>query len=109
MPPQTRALMTSSSASDRRANDRRVPVRLLTALNEMLSVPKKFCSVCTIALVGQPCAEGWSGNAGVERGGPICCVAGSESDLASGVQRSDLVAHDTTALRACQDPALRPR
>jgi hypothetical protein len=34
--------------------------------------------------VAQLCAEGWSGNAGVESGGPSCCVAGSNSGVQFG-------------------------
>ena len=52
--------MTSFSASDRRSNDRVVRVRGLNALNAILSVPKKACMACTIALLAQLCADGWS-------------------------------------------------
>jgi hypothetical protein len=62
-------LITFFSASDKRANDRVVLVRLLNALNAILSVPKNFCIACTIALLAQLCAEGWSEKGGVNRVG----------------------------------------
>jgi hypothetical protein len=64
------ASMISFSASERRSKLRLVRVRGLYALKLILSVPKTFCSVCTIALLPQLCAEGWSGNGGVGSGGP---------------------------------------
>src|SRR5690348_8342230 len=86
MPPQTRALITSSSASDRRSNERVVPVRGLVALKGSLSVLKKSCTACTVALLEQLCADGWSGNGGVNNGAtPGCCaVAGSKSGVQVG-------------------------
>jgi hypothetical protein len=38
MPPQTHASMTSFGAAKRRSNDRHVRVRMLSALNSILSV-----------------------------------------------------------------------
>jgi hypothetical protein len=48
-----------------------VPDLLLKALKAILSVPKKFCSVCTNALVAQQWPEGWSGKGGVASGDPL--------------------------------------
>src|SRR5262245_18477786 len=68
MPAHTRASMTSLSASENRLKLRVVHDLLLNALNPILSVPKKFWSVCTYALVADACPEGWSGNGGVKSG-----------------------------------------
>ena len=46
-----------------------VPDSLLRALNATRSVPKKCCSVVTIAPVAQRWPDGWSGNGGVTSGG----------------------------------------
>src|SRR6185503_7412346 len=69
MPAQTRASITSLSASENRSKLRVVPDLLLCALKAILSVPKKFWSVCTNALVAQQCPEGWSGKGGVTSSG----------------------------------------
>ena len=71
MPAQTRASMTSLFASENRSKLRVVPDLLLKALKAILSVPKKFCSVCTNALVAQQWPEGWSGKGGVASGDPL--------------------------------------
>src|ERR1700757_2997519 len=72
--------MTSLSASENRSKLRVVQDLLLNALKPILSVPKKFSSVCTNALVAQACPEGWSGKAGVtSSGGWQTDVAGSNS------------------------------
>ena len=71
--------MTSLSASENRSKLRVVPHLLLKALKAILSVPKKFWSVCTIAPVPQACPEGWSGKGGVTSGGNGTGVAGSNS------------------------------
>ena len=53
---------------------------LLCALKAILSVPKKFWSVCTYALVAQACPEGCSGKGGVASVGILQTgVAGSNS------------------------------
>src|SRR5437899_2498556 len=62
MPAHTRASVTSLSASENRSKLRVVQDLLLKALKPILSVPKKFWSVCTNAAVAQACPEGWSGN-----------------------------------------------
>src|SRR5450432_2153088 len=69
MPAHTRALITSFSMSENRSKLRVVHDLLLNALMAILSVPKKFWSVCTNALVPQACPEGWSGKGGVASGG----------------------------------------
>src|SRR5213596_2990989 len=69
MPAHTRASMTSLSASEKRSKVRVVQDLLLKALKPILSVPKKFWSVCVNAAVAEACPEGWSGNGGVTRGG----------------------------------------
>src|SRR4029453_906673 len=62
--PHTRASMISFSASEKRSKLRVVQDLLLKALKAILSVPKKFWSVCTNALVAQVCPDGCSGNGG---------------------------------------------
>src|SRR5216110_1012538 len=80
IPAHTRASMTSSSASENRSKLRVVQDLLLKALKPILSVPKKFLSVCTNAAVAQACPEGCSGNGGVTSdGGLQTGVAGSNS------------------------------
>src|SRR5467141_181822 len=80
MPAHTRASMISLSASENRSKLRVVQDLLLKALKPILSVPKKFCSVFTNALVAQACPEGWSGNGGVKSAGRWQTgVAGSNS------------------------------
>src|SRR6266513_4291585 len=80
MPAHTRASMTSLSASENRSKLRVVQDLLLKALKPILSVRKKFWSVCTNALVAQACPDGWSGNGGVKSaGGWQTGVAGSNS------------------------------
>jgi hypothetical protein len=74
MPPHTRASMTSLSASESRSKLLVVRVRLLKALKPTLSVPKKSCSVRTIAPLMQPCPAGWSGNGGLASGEPNCVL-----------------------------------
>src|SRR5258705_12717588 len=69
MPAHTRASITSLSASENRSKLRVVQDLLLKALKAILSVPKKFWSVCTNALVAQACPEGWSGKGGVTSAG----------------------------------------
>src|SRR5437763_9835307 len=72
--------MTSSSASENRSKLRVVQDLLLKALKPILSVPKKFSSVCTNAAVAQACPEECSGNGGVTSGGGLQIgVAGSNS------------------------------
>src|SRR3954451_7041115 len=83
MPAQTRALTTSSSASDRRAKLRVVALLLLNAVNGTRSVPKNAWSVCTKADVPHVCPEGWSGNGGVPSG--ACPNATGVGELNSGV------------------------
>jgi hypothetical protein len=51
-----------------------VRVRVLKALNVILSVPKKFCSARTIAPLMQPCPAGWSGNGGLASDEPNCVL-----------------------------------
>src|SRR5262245_51584665 len=78
MPPHTRASMISLSASENRSNLRVVQDLLLKALKAILSVPKKVCNVCTIALLVQAWPEGWSGKGGVASAGRMQTgVAGS--------------------------------
>src|SRR5262245_32184118 len=85
MPPQTRASMTSLSASEKRSKVLGVGDLLLGIVNSILSVPKKFCSVWTMALLAQEWAEGWSGNGGVASGGgAMTGVAGSNSGVQLG-------------------------
>jgi hypothetical protein len=72
--------MTSLSASENRSKLRVVQDLLLNALKPILSVPKKFCNACTIALLVQLWPEGWSGWGGVtSAGGLQTGVAGSNS------------------------------
>src|SRR5436189_6170247 len=71
MPAQTRASMTSLSASEKRSKLRVVQDLLLKALKPILSVRKKFWSVCTNALVAQACPEGCSGKGGVTSNGGL--------------------------------------
>src|SRR5205809_2590286 len=81
MPAQTRASVTSLRASEKRSKLRVVPDLLLCAVKPILSVPKKFSSVCTNALVAQAWPDGWSGKGGVKSGnrGLQTGVAGSNS------------------------------
>src|SRR6185312_5724708 len=80
MPAQTRASITSLSASENRSKLRVVQDLLLNALKLISSVPKKFWSVCTNALVAQECPEEWSGKGGVTSDGRLQTgVAGSNS------------------------------
>ena len=58
MPAHTRASMTSSSASENRSKLRVVHDLLLKALKAILSVPKKFFSVCVNAAVAEAWPEG---------------------------------------------------
>src|SRR5262245_49995557 len=77
--------MTSSSASEKRSKLRGVRDLLLGIVNATLSVPKKSWSAWTIALLAHECAEGWSGNGGVESGGGAgTAVAGSKSGVQFG-------------------------
>src|SRR6266487_5684192 len=71
MPAHTRASMTSLVASEKRSKARVVQDLLLNALKAILSVPKKFWSVCTNAAVAEACPEGWSGKGGVNSGGGL--------------------------------------
>ena len=72
--------MTSFSMSENRSNVRVVHDLLLKALMAILSVLKKFCSVCTKAPVLEACPDGWSGKGGVKSGGGLqTCVDGSNS------------------------------
>src|SRR6266536_308815 len=80
MPAHTRASMTSSRMSENRSKLRQVQDLLLNTLTGTRSVPKKFRSVCTNALVLQACPEGWSGKGGVTSGGGLQIgVVGSNS------------------------------
>src|SRR5215510_9089776 len=80
MPAQTRASITSLSASENRSKLRVVHDLLLNALKPTLSVPKKFRNVLTIATVAEACPEGWSGNGGVTKAGGLqTAVVGSNS------------------------------
>ena len=80
MPAQTRASMTSLRMSENRSKLRVVHDLLLNALTAILSVPKKFWSVCTNAPVLQACPEGWPGKGGVtSSGGWQTAVDGSNS------------------------------
>src|SRR5438874_11754181 len=79
MPAYTRASITSFSTSEKRSKLRVVHDLLLKALTAILSVPKKFLSVCTNALVAQAWPEGWSEKGGVKSGGGGTGVTGSNS------------------------------
>src|SRR4030095_14936263 len=80
MPAQTRASMTSLSACEKRSKLRVVQDLLLNALKPILSVPKKFLSECTNALLAQAWPEGWSGKGGVKSSGGLQTgVIGSNS------------------------------
>src|ERR1044072_2782326 len=80
MPAHTRASITSLSMSEKRSKLRQVQDLLLNTLRAILSVPKKFFSVCANALVTQACPEGCSGKGGVtSNGGLQTGVAGSNS------------------------------
>src|SRR5438874_13809463 len=80
MPAHTRASITSLRMSENRSKLRVVQDLLLKAVTAILSVPKKFWSVCTNAPVLQACPEGWSGKGGVKSsGGWQTGVAGSKS------------------------------
>jgi hypothetical protein len=61
--------MLSLFASENRSKLRVVPDLLLEALKPLLSVPKKFWSVWTIAPVAQAWLAGWSGKGGVTSSG----------------------------------------
>ena len=63
--------MTSFSASENRSKLRVVHDLLLKALKLILSVPKKFWSVCTKAEVALQWPDGWSGKGGVKRSGGL--------------------------------------
>src|SRR4029434_7442724 len=71
MPAHTRASITSLRMSENRSKLRQVHDLLLRAVTAILSVPKKFWSVCTNALVPQVWPDGWSGNGGVKSGGGV--------------------------------------
>src|SRR5438034_11319501 len=72
--------MTSLSASENRSKLGVVHDLLLNALKPILSVPKKFRSVWTIAPLMQAWPAGWSGKGGVaSSGGLQTGVAGSNS------------------------------
>src|SRR5512144_760916 len=78
MPAHTRASMTSLAASEKRSKLRVVQDLLLNALKAILSVPKKFWSVCTNAEVALQWPDGWSGKGGVKSSGGLQTgVAGS--------------------------------
>src|SRR3954464_8625483 len=81
MPPQTRALMISFSALEKRSKLRAWHGAglhlLLTAVNETLSVPKNSCSAWTLALLMQLCPDGCSGKPGVTSGAPDTGTDGS--------------------------------
>src|SRR4051794_31646228 len=79
IPAHTRALMFSSSSSERRRQLRVVADLLLVALIATLSVPKKYRRVRTIEPAAQLWPEGCSGNGGVTSAG----------GLATGVERSN--------------------
>src|SRR5438034_7043986 len=77
--------MTSLRASENRSKLRVVQDLLLNALKPILSVPKKFWSVYTNALVAQECPEGWSGKGGVASDGRLQTgVVGSNSGSHAG-------------------------
>src|SRR5262249_23694058 len=59
------------SASENRSKLRVVQDLLLNTLKLILSVPKKFWSVFTIALLTHECPEGWSGKLGVTSAGGL--------------------------------------
>src|SRR5512132_4561193 len=90
MPLHTRTSMISLSASEKRS--KRLVVGqgaggehlLLTAVNAILSVPKKACSACTIAPLMQVCPDGWSGKPGVTSGAPETGTDGSKSGSQAG-------------------------
>src|SRR6476660_255234 len=69
MPAHTRASITSLRMSENRSKLRVVQDLLLKAATAILSVPKKFWSVCTNAPVLQACPDGWSGKGGVASNG----------------------------------------
>src|SRR6059036_3047082 len=80
MPAHTRASITSLRMSENLSKLRVVQDLLLKAVTAILSVPKKFWSVCTNAPVLQACPDGWSGKGGVtSSGGWQTAVAGSNS------------------------------
>src|SRR5205085_12665966 len=80
MPAHTRASITSLRMSENRSKLRVVQDLLLKAVTAILSVPKKFWSVCTNAPVLQACPDGWSGKGGVtSSGGWQTAVDGSKS------------------------------
>src|SRR5882762_2865965 len=86
MPAQTRASITSLSASENRSKLRVVQDLLLKALKAILSVRKKFLSVCTNAAVAQAWPGGWqTGVAGSNSGSQVgsASVAGLPSVSAS--------------------------
>src|SRR6266511_508131 len=82
MPAQTRAPLTSLSASENRSKLLVVCELLLKALKAILSLPKKSWSVWTNALLRQACEDGWSGNGGVAKSG-IQLASGSVAGLPS--------------------------
>src|SRR5262245_19515786 len=84
MPPQIRASMTSSRASEKRLNVRRgigTPLRdrPVTRVIFSLSWPKNLAIVVSTAPLMQPWPDGWSGNGGVARGG-VVAVSAANSD-----------------------------
>src|SRR5207247_11222680 len=80
MPAHTRASITSLRMSENRSKLRVVQDLLLKAVTAILSVPKKFWSVCTNAPVLQVCPDGWSGKGGVtSSGGWEAAADGSKS------------------------------
>src|SRR5829696_6132003 len=85
MPDQTRASITSSTASDRRVK-LRVRPPLLVSLHPTLSVPKKSCSVATNEPLSPACPDGCSVYGGVGMSGsqaPSFVVLGFPSVSAS--------------------------
>jgi hypothetical protein len=75
-------VMFSSSASEKRSKVGVVPDLLLDALKAILSVPKKYWRVRTIAPAAQLWPEGCSGNGGVTSAGGVATgVDGSNSGV----------------------------
>src|SRR5262245_10654103 len=68
-PTHTRASMISLIAAEKRLKLLVEFERLLKALNDTLSVPKKFCSVFTTAPLIHVWPDGCSGNGGVASSG----------------------------------------
>src|SRR4051794_16811986 len=78
--------MFSISASERRGKVRVVPDLLLLTVKPTRSVPKKYCSVSTMAPAAQLWPEGCSGNGGVTSpGGEATGVAGSNKGVHDGL------------------------